>query len=461
MIFSSIEFVYVFLPIVFFLFVFSRRVAGVGVALGVLTVASFVYYAYWKLDYLWILLGSIVANYAIARALIPGRLWTMALMIGGVAANLGLLFWFKYASFASGVMSGIGLIDTTLAPKVLPLGISFFTFQQIAYLVDRARGQAPSHSLLKHALFVSFFPQLIAGPIVHHAEMMPQLEHPRASWEGVSTGLFIFGIGLFKKAVIADSIAPVVEQGFADPGSLATINAWAVVIAYTLQLYFDFSGYSDMAVGLGRLFGVRLPWNFLSPYKATSIATFWRTWHVTLSHFLKDYVYIPLGGSRHGYWRTILSLMITMVLGGIWHGAGWTFILWGTIHGVALSLNHTWRRVGIALPGALGWLLTFSIVVAGWVLFRAESLAGAWTMYSRMAGVDAPAFDITHQVLFQAAGYIVLGLALAFAFPNTSKLAERFRPTPIWLAFGGVVLAIAMAHILGRFEAPEFLYFDF
>jgi D-alanyl-lipoteichoic acid acyltransferase DltB (MBOAT superfamily) len=460
-IFSSIEFIYVFLPIVFGLFVLSRRVAGVGVALGLLTLASFVYYAYWKIDYLWILLGSIAANYLIARVVGPGRRWNTARMLAGVGANLGLLFWFKYAAFTSGVIADLGLIEQGLAARALPLGISFFTFQQIAYLVDRARGRAPRHSLLKHALFVSFFPQLIAGPIVHHSEMMPQLEQPRASWEGLSTGLFIFGIGLFKKVVIADSLAPLVEAGFADPGALATINAWAVVIAYTLQLYFDFSGYSDMAVGLGLMFGVRLPWNFLSPYKATSIGAFWRTWHVTLSNFLKDYVYIPLGGSHHGHWRTLVSLMVTMVLGGIWHGAGWTFLLWGVLHGVALSINYTWRLVGVKLPRVVGWALTFGVVVLGWVLFRASSIGDAWTMYAGMAGAGVRLFDGSQQELYRASAYGALGLVLVLACPSTAQLSGSFKPRPFKVLLGAAALAIAMVHILGRTTSPEFLYFDF
>jgi len=461
LIFSSIEFIYLFLPATLALFHLGRRAAGLGTALGLLTLASIVFYGVWKPGYVPIFVGSILFNWAVSRGLGPGRRRSRIMVALGVAANLGLLFWFKYAAFVSEIAVEAGVIGEPLARRVLPLGISFFTFQQIAFLVDRHRGRAPASGLVRYALFVAFFPQLIAGPILHHAEVMPQLERPRVSWNWAARGLFVFTVGLAKKSVLADPLGEYASIGFGAPETLQCVNAWATVVAYTLQLYFDFSGYSDMAVGMGLMFGVQLPWNFLAPYRATSIAEFWRRWHITLSNFLRDYVYLPLGGSRGGLARTMLNLMVTFLLGGIWHGAGWTFVLWGLLHGVAVSANHAWRATGLRVPRVLGWAGMIVLVVGGWVLFRAASLEDARTVYRAMGGVGVRPMNVWDHGLYRAAPYLVAGLAVAGAAPSARSLSERFRPTLAWGVLGAALLAISMVFVLGQTEAPEFLYFDF
>ncbi len=461
MVFSTVGFLFVFLPLTVGAFVVARRWLGPRAGLAVLAAASLVFYGMWNQAHLAVLLGSVMVNCALAAGLTPGRPWTRALLSGAVGANLLLLAWFKYAAFLSGILVSAGVIGAALPARALPLGISFFTFQTVAYLVDRARGLAPHMGLWRHLLFISFFPQLVAGPIVHHGDMMPQLDRARASAADGAVGLFILAAGLFKKVVIADSLAYYADAGFASPAGLPLINAWALAGTYTLQLYFDFSGYSDMATGLARFFGVRLPANFLSPYKATSVAAFWRRWHVTLSEFLKRYVYIPLGGSRAGGGRTAANLLLTMLLGGIWHGAGWTFILWGAIHGAALVMNHAWRSLGIALPAAVGWGLTMVVVVLGWVPFRAESLADAAALWSAMLGGSEEIVRGYDGNLLGPAPYLLAGTLLALACPNSVELAERFRPTLLWALWTGVMLAAALAYVLGRIEPPEFLYYEF
>jgi D-alanyl-lipoteichoic acid acyltransferase DltB (MBOAT superfamily) len=487
MIFSSVEFIFIFLPITAVLFALMRRFAGVGAALGVLTAASIVFYGVWRPQDVPLLVGSIIVNWLLstlieparvagedvsspaapagpfARWIKPSRSLSWAALCVGVIGNVALLFWFKYAVFASTVATQAGLLNHPLAAKLLPLGISFFTFVQIAYLIDRYKGLAPLAGFWRYLLFVSFFPHLIAGPIVHHASMMPQLEHPKPTAQTFALALFIFAVGLAKKTLLADPLGEVADFWF-DPhhvNGLATLNAWGVVICYTMQLYFDFSGYSDMAIGLALMFGVQFPWNFLSPYKSTSISQFWRNWHITLSNFLKDYVYIPLGGSRVGKWRNAGNLMATMLIGGIWHGAGWPFILWGGLHGIALVINHRWSAMKLVMPAIFGWALTTATIVAGWVLFRAKSFGDAAAFYRSMLGhgtVGRVTYDGT---LVTALPYLLLAIFIALLLPNTKQLSERFRPNVTWALGTSVLMGLAMMFILGKVAPPEFLYYQF
>ncbi len=369
MLFTSFEFVFLFVPATLLGFM-ALRGASYAASVLWLVLASLFFYAFWNAAYLWLLVPSIVINYGLGRALDahPAGLSKKLLLALGVGANLAVLLYFKYAGFLVAnidLLFGSGL---ALGSIVLPLGVSFITFQKIAYLVDAYRGRARDPSFIRFALFVSFFPQLIAGPIVHHAEIMPQLQPAHLKGvraASVAAGLALFAFGMLKKVVLADGIAPTANLAFGDaaqgiePGFSA---AWAGALAYTLQLYFDFSGYSDMACGLALLFGVRLPANFYSPYKARSIIDFWRRWHITLSRFLRDYLYIPLGGNRRGPTRRYVNILLTMTLGGLWHGAGWTFVLWGLYHGVLLLVNHAWRswRGSNLLAAPLGLLLTLS-----------------------------------------------------------------------------------------------------
>jgi D-alanyl-lipoteichoic acid acyltransferase DltB (MBOAT superfamily) len=394
---------------------------------------------------------------------------------------------------------------------ILPLGISFITFQKIAYLVDAYQGKTREYNFLHFCLFVTFFPQLIAGPIVHHREVMPQFNEPRIyrfSYENLAVGVTIFALGLFKKVMIADNIAlhatPVFDAA-AQGTPLSLLEAWSGALAYTLQLYFDFSGYSDMAIGLGRMFGIRLPVNFYSPYKAANIIDFWRRWHITLSRFLRDYLYIPLGGNRKGPVRRYLNLFVTMLLGGLWHGAGWTFVFWGGLHGLYLIINHAWqalRRIlgrpagdGTRVGRWVGRILTFLAVVVAWVFFRAESFPAALAMLRAMAGFEGVVLPLAYQdtlaalahygVAFGHLGHsdgwpllIVLLLVVWFA-PNTLEILRRYRPaltrfpgaapaaartllawraTPVWML---ITAGLLLASLLNMGEVSEFLYFQF
>lgn len=385
MVFTSPLFLFVFLPLTWLGYLLSSRKGRAGNYWLIL--ASLVFYAGWDWRFVPLLMVSIGLNYLIGERLItrPNRM----LLIAGLGANLSVIGFWKYADF--GLTTSNALIGTNfeLLALTLPLGISFFTFQQVAYLVDAYRGRVGRSGPFEYALFVAFFPQLIAGPIVHHSEMLAQFEtRPAIGHDVFAHGAFLLVVGLAKKVLIADSLAPWADAGFANPNDLGAIEAWTATLAYTFQLYFDFSGYSEMAMGLALLFGIWLPKNFDSPYKATSIADFWRRWHMTLGRFLRDYLYIPLGGNRHGPVRAVMALSITMVLGGLWHGAGWTYVIWGLLHGLFLSTYFLWRKTGLQLPSMLGWLLTFISVVVAWVPFRAESMSDAISLWFAMAGLN-------------------------------------------------------------------------
>src|SRR6476619_2521483 len=396
MLFSSYTFLFQFLPATVLAFAAARRHsprAGIMVLAG----ASLFFYGAWRPVYLLLLLASIGFNFWLGlRMEDPLRRSTFGTC--GVAANLALLCYFKYTNFLFDSFTALTGTPLPFVNVILPLGISFFTFQQIAYLVDVMRGAKVERDIVSYTLFVSFFPHLIAGPLVHHAEMIPQFKRGRTGRSAVlaARGLAIFAAGLFKKVVIADNLAQFVSPVFAHVdagGGVTTPWAWLATLAYSLQIYFDFSGYSDMAVGLALLFGIRLPVNFRSPYQAASIIEFWRRWHITLSRFLRDYLYIPLGGNRLGERRRYINLAIVMLLGGLWHGANWTFVVWGGVHALMLGVNHAWRAIpasnsSVFNTRAAEWsavLLTFVAVTLAWIPFRVNSLSNAGTMLSYLA----------------------------------------------------------------------------
>ena len=406
MLFNSTEFICAFLPITFVIYFFllgqNQHFAG----RAWLACASLFFYAYWNFWYVFLILISIGGNYLIAGLLSrsSSRFW----LIVGIVGNLGLLGYYKYANFFLDQFNALAGSSYVIQGLVLPIGISFFTFQQIAYLVDLYQGKAKQSDFVNYALFVSFFPQLIAGPIVHHREIMPQLERPVALsrlQENLAIGLTIFAIGLFKKVMIADSFALAATPMFDNAAAgveISFFEAWGGALAYTFQLYFDFSGYSDMAIGLGRMAGIRLPANFDSPYKATSIVDFWRRWHITLSRFLRDYLYGPLGGNRRGPVRRYANLMIVMLLGGLWHGAGWNFVIWGGLHGAYLMINHGWARLVEvqkvrALSTGQGLVLTLGAVVFAWVVFRATSVDAALAVWAGMIGLNG--IELPNQIV--------------------------------------------------------------
>jgi len=525
MLFNSFAFL-LFLPPVLLLYVRLGHRGRLQQTLSALALCSLLFYGFWNPAYLLLLLGSVGFNYLlalqiwreVARRGEAERLWLLL----GVAGNLGLLGYFKYTGLLVDAVNLLAGLSLPAPDIVLPLAISFFTFQQIAFLADARQGKVNSVGPVEYLLFVSFFPQLIAGPIVHHAEMMPQFRQDisardrRADYQ---LGLSLFVIGLAKKVLLADNLAPVADVAFAaaEAGEpLPWIIAAMGVAAFTLQIYFDFSGYSDMALGLARLFGIRLPANFYSPYRARSIIEFWRLWHITLSRFLRDYLYIPLGGNRRGRGRRYLNLLLTMLLGGLWHGASVNFVLWGGAHGLMLCLNHAWRwglaRLGLSRFACgqayafSAWLLTLAGVSLSWIWFRAETLAGAAHMLEGLvspslgpAGVAAAYTGrigdghlLLHSLLPEPLGVgalwrlalgvdiglLTLGAAICVMLPNALQLTAayqptvgsppdaslapvlrfRWQPTPLW---GTLLAVLFLLSVLSFARVTPFLYFQF
>ena len=493
MLFNSYEFLLGFLPVVLIVYFLLGRSASGLAAIGFLASASLFFYGWWNPVYVALLAGSVVFNYSVGRGLLVRRAkWLLTL---GVAGDLLTLGAFKYASFFVTNVNGIAGLVLPVPQIVLPLGISFFTFTQIAYLVDVYRGQVREYSFPSYALFVTFFPHLLAGPVLHHAEVMPQFSRRdifRFSAENFAVGLTIFAIGLFKKVILADGVAEYAAPVFdaaKDGATLTFLSAWGGVLAYTFQLYFDFSGYSDMAIGLARLFGIVFPANFNSPYKASSIIDFWRRWHMTLSRFLRDYLYVPLGGGRRGPLRRHVNLMVTMLLGGLWHGAGWTFVIWGGLHGFYLVMNHAWRgarsrwfgsvRVPAGVAHWLGRLLTFLAVVTAWVFFRAESLSAATAILEGMAGLNGITKADPYYFGVSQLRWLAVMFLIAWGLPNVQQLLHRYRPAletypgeaspPSWKhlewrpvaswAFVTAFLLVVAGINLSR--VSEFLYYQF
>lgn len=401
MLFNSYEFLFFFLPLTVLISYFAHRVFGTEAAIGVLAVASLIFYAQHKLDYLFIILFSIAVNFTCAKLIAKANKRERAkrafyLCATGVIINLGLLGYFKYADFfIENVSAFTGMYVETLR-IVLPIGISFFTFQQIAYLVDVYKRISFEAKFTHYVFFVSFFPQLIAGPIVHHKELISQLAKDKFkpfNAPDVALGIAVFILGLSKKILIADMVAPYASNVFdgVDAGLTPSfLEAWAGAVAFTFQIYFDFSAYSEMAIGLALIFGLRLPVNFRSPYRARSMIEYWRRWHITLSTFLRDYLYIPLGGNRFGLSRKMFNIMTVMILGGLWHGASWTFVIWGGLHGLALSVNHLSNhfKPNLKMPVFLIFPSMFVYITITWVFFKATSLNSALTILKGMVGMN-------------------------------------------------------------------------
>jgi len=516
MLFNSIQFLALYLPITmlgfFWLGARSKPAAAWWLAL-----ASLVFYAGWSWRYVPLLLASVGFNFAFGLLLsryrsrpATGRI----LLAAAITANLLLLGYYKYADFF--IVNWNLAFHAHVDPLhlILPLGISFFTFTQIAFLVDTYKGIATEPRFSHYLLFVTYFPHLIAGPVLHHKEMMPQFGSDstyKFSWHDVAVGTAIFAIGLFKKTVLADGIAPHVGGTFAAAArgdEVHMLQAWGAVLAYTLQLYFDFSGYSDMAIGLSRMFGVKLPLNFDSPYKSRNISDFWRRWHMTLSRFLRDYLYVPLGGNRHGSLRRYLNLILTMLLGGLWHGAAWTFVVWGLLHGAFLAVNHAFQALKPKLPRLIrsAWLaatlsiaITYLATVIGWVFFRAESLQAAWSMLGAMFGTNGVALPdallIRAPELVQSAAAaagiraelgggtefvvmwtkIILLHVVIFTLPNTQQIMGRFEPALDFrspprayrltaafdMRWATAIGALGGLGLLAMTRHSEFLYYQF
>ena len=500
MLFSSLEFIYLFLPPVLTVFLILRWLKLETAIIWWLITASLLFYIWWSPPYVLLLLGSVGFNYLLHLRLKKSQ--SRLLFAFGVIFNLGLLGLFKYADFMIGNINAISGYTLPELGLILPLAISFYTFQQISFLHDTLKGNLIACDFKRYVLFVTFFPQLIAGPIVLQKDTVPQfrLSSFAGRWQlNLAVGATLFSIGLFKKIVLADGIAPTANAVFtlADQGQAVPFEAaWIGALAYTFQIYFDFSGYCDMAVGLARMFGIRLPINFNSPYRSFSIVEFWRRWHITLSRFLRDYLYIPLGGNRAGLLGTRGNLVITMLLGGLWHGAGWNFVIWGGLHGCYLMINHAWSssrtktafegNVPIAIYAGFSWLLTFVAVVVAWVFFRAETFNGAINIITSMVGFSGEAVSHWHKLVPDPENvmlYLTTLFVIVLCLPNSIEITRNYRPvistwreisepkvilnwlcwrpSNVWsysLTFLGLVAVIQVYRLN---DLTEFIYFNF
>ncbi len=486
MLFNSYVFIFLFLPITLFIYFKLNKRSWTRLSMVWLIVISLVYYGWFNPIYVLLIVGSILFNYAIGKWLTRNkgadRLKRKFVLIFGISGNLLPLGYLKYADF---FISNFNLFLPSRAPLLhiaLPIGISFFTFTQIAYLVDAHRGETEEYPLSVYALFVSFFPYLLAGPIVHHREMTTQYKQLKGRIlddSNLTGGLYLFFIGLFKKVVLADTLAGWVTNGFDHAATLTLVEAWAVSISYTLQLYFDFSGYTDMALGSAEMFNIKLPINFNSPYRSFNIQEFWRRWHITLGRFVRNYIYIPLGGNRMSEIRTLFNLMVVFFLVGLWHGAGWTFVFWGCLHGGALAIHRLWRQFNIRMPRFLAWVLTFNFVNAAWIFFRAKTFEDALKVLKGMMGMNGVVFPESlgrrwgglqnygvrfGQWLANIGGdektiiLIVVFMLIALVSRNSNEIVARFKPNYYNLIF---MCVVAVMSILYLSSYSEFLYFRF
>lgn len=481
MLFNSYLFIFLFLPITLLIYFILNRTRMIVAAKSWLILCSLFFYSYWNVVYLPIILCSILFNYSIGNTLGKRRgtaSFRKNVLCLGVAANLLLLGYFKYADFFVWNIHVFFHMKITQLHLLLPLAISFFTFTQITYLIDSYRHQTKENDFLNYVLFVTFFPHLIAGPIVHHRDLMPQFDVLRNkvfSYKNIAIGIFIFSIGLFKKVILADSLAVWAVDGFDHASSLNFIQSWITSLSYSFQLYFDFSGYIDMAIGSSVMFNIQLPINFNSPYQACNIREFWRRWHITLTRFLRDYIYIPLGGNQQGAKNTYRNIMITFLLGGLWHGASWTFIFWGFLHGLAMIIYRISNKWNLRIHPFLSWLITFNFVNATWVFFRARTWQDAVKVLKGMLGLSGivlpdffasklvflSRFQIRFGDLFweiKILSLIGLLFFIVLLFKNSNQVAKKFKPNWVNAAFAWFLISISL---MGMSQVSEFLYFNF
>jgi alginate O-acetyltransferase complex protein AlgI len=501
MLFNSYEYLFLFLPLTLIVYFLLNRTRYIVVAKLWLILASLFFYSWWNIKYLPLMISSIVFNFVIGKYCADDKLkvnlWKVNLnnkffLICGIAGDLILLGYFKYADFFINNTNHILHVNIGLLNIIIPLGISFFTFTQIAYLVDAYNSDVKEYSFVNYSLFVTYFPHLLAGPIIHHREMMPQfdrLKNKIINHKNLSMGIFLFFIGFFKKIVVADTFAEWAKDGFDVAKQLTLFHAWFTSLSYSMQIYFDFSGYTDMALGSSLMFNIKLPINFNTPYKSLNIQEFWRRWHITLSRFLRDYVYIPLGGNRTSEPKILFNLMSTFLIGGLWHGAGWTFVFWGFLHGAATVIHRMWRNFNINMPKFLALFLTFNFVNIAWIFFRAKSWDDAIKVLKGMfgfngLGIPAEVFELKERIVelssseFQASGIhayraivrilttgnfatlwmILIFIVVAICFNNSNEMTEDFKPN--WQnALFTICLVVFSTLCLGR--VSDFIYFNF
>lgn len=484
MLFNSYIFILMFLPICILGYFGLNHFKKYNLAQVFLLGMSLWFYGYYNPSYLFILICSVIINYAVY--LLLGKTdkqgLKKGLMIAGVGINIGILLYFKYMDFFIGNINGIFKTDIDFLKIAMPLGISFFTFQQISFIVDAYRGEIPKYNFWHYACFVTYFPQLVAGPIVTHDELVPQfndIEKKKLNSENLAKGFYIFTLGLAKKILIADMFGKLVSYGYDTVEYLNSVTAIIVILSYTLQIYFDFSGYCDMAVGLGKMMNIDLPQNFNSPYKALTITEFWDRWHMTLTRFFTKYVYIPLGGSRKGKIRTYINVLLVFLISGFWHGASWNFVFWGLIHGIFNVITRMFKKFFDTLHPALNWLITFGFVNIAWVFFRAETFSQALAVLKAAFSWDFLGYDISYTVLMESAelvelmdifslreiyppiilvGYFIVAFALMLGSKNAYEKMQEFKPT--FFKFVSTMFLLVWS-IFSFAGISTFLYFNF
>lgn len=481
MLFNSYQFILFFLPVTFVIYFYLNYKRLTTHSKVWLLISSLFFYGWWSILYLPLIISSVLFNFLIARWMLKHNESKKKLLKIGVIFNVGLLAYFKYSDFFISNTNSFFNAEINMLNLALPLAISFFTFQQIAFLVDSYKGIAKEKELLDYAVFVTFFPQLIAGPIVHHKEMMPQFKNIRnkvINYRNIALGLFIFSIGLFKKVVIADTFSKWATAGFDKTGALNLAESWVTSLSYTFQLYFDFSGYTDMAIGLALLFNIRLPINFNSPYKSTNIKDFWSSWHITLSRFLRDYVYIPMGGNKVAKSRLYGNLFCTFLIGGLWHGAGWTFIFWGILHAFAIIIHRIWSGFGLTLNKFIAWFITFNFINISWIFFRAKDWDSATRVLNSMFSLNNVvlpkflsnlSFLDTYNIIFasflggiggdrKTPIIILFGFILVLFFKNSNELILSSKLNYKTMA---ITLFTFITSLLMINKNSYFLYFNF
>ena len=460
MLFNSYEFLFLFLPICFFVYFYLNSKKLVTASKIFLVVASLFFYSWWNVIYLPLILGSMIFNFFVGQAL--GKKSTKKMLTFGIIGNVLLLGYFKYTDFFISNFNWALNKDVDLLHLALPLAISYFTFQQIAFLVDSYRGETKEYNFLNYSIFITFFPQLLMGPIVHHKEMIPQFEincKLYINWENVALGFFIFAIGLAKKTLIGDPLTDYAQYAFNNAKELSSIEAWYASTSYVLSYYFDLSGYADMAIGIGKMFNIDIPKNFNSPYKARNFADYWKRWHITLSRFLGDYIYKSLGGNKNLVIVMYMNIMITFFVSGFWHGAGWNFVVWGLLNGIFVVMAHMMRKANLKMNLYLAWFLMFIGLILTRILFVADSFSDAWYVTYTLFDISNLRFDNLYYIdPYLQSFYLVLALGLAVGAKKSMELAENFKPNKKYLFYTIILLT---ASLFTFSSAKEFLYFQF
>lgn len=477
MLFNSAQFIFVFLPIVLIVYFSLNKLRLIKIAQAWLVMASLYFYSAWDINSLPVIITSIIFNYSIGSTLCNGiklKINKKFLLIFALTGNLLILCYYKYFNFLLDNINTIFHQQFNFMNIIMPLAISFFTFQQIAYLVDSYNGKTKDYDFLTYCLFITFFPRLMQGPITRAEEMMPQFYSMRTkviNWKNLSLGLFLFSVGLFKKVVFSDLLSKWTVFGYSNLDTLTTLESWITVLSYTFQIYFDFSGYTDMALGIGLMFNIKIPENFNNPYIAVDIQDFWRRWHITLSRCLKDYVYIPLGGNRKGTFRTYLNVFLVFLICGIWHGANWTYIIWGIMHGIASIINRLYKTLNIEMPVFLARYITFLFICCGWIYFSAPNIASANKLL--LSSLNFLNFDLPKiygfDMRFRGSGnsweiypLIFIPIMIFFVYNNffRNKL-KNFKPVSIYSVYIVLMLLVSLYNIFKPDYSSSFIYFQF